>query len=58
MGRKGEVCIKGDAKDGGGFIKGKKGVIYGNLRMESGLVVIRGEKGDRTSGGQWKGDWS
>ena len=46
MGREGEVCIKGDAKDSGGFIKGKKGVIYGNLRRESGLVVIRGEKGD------------
>lgn len=46
MGRKGEVCVKGDTKDSGGFINEKKGVIYGNLRMESGLVVIRGEKGD------------
>ena len=46
MGRKGEVCIKGDAKDSGSFIKGKEGVIYGNLRMESGLVIFRGEKGD------------
>ena len=46
MGSKGEVCIKGDAKDGGGFVKGEEGVINGNLRMESGLVIIRGEKCD------------
>ena len=47
MGCEGEVCIKGDTKDFGGFIKGEKGVVYENFWVESGLVVIRGEKGNR-----------
>ena len=47
MGGKGEVGVKGNAKDGRSFLKRKRGVIYGNLRVESGLVVIRGEKGNR-----------
>ena len=34
MGSKGEVYIKGDVKDSWDFVKGKKGVIYGDLRME------------------------
>ena len=47
MGGEGEVGVKGNAKDGRSFRKRKRGFIYGNLRVESGLVVIRGEKGNR-----------
>ena len=34
MGSKGEVFIKSDVKDDWGFVEGKKGVIYGDLRIE------------------------
>jgi len=41
-----EVGVKGYAEDLGSFCKRKRDVVDGDVRMEVGLVVVWGEKGD------------
>lgn len=39
--------VKCNAKDCGGLIKGKGSVIYRDLWVELGLVIVSSEKSDR-----------
>jgi len=40
------MSVKGYAEDLGSFSEGKRDVVDGDVRMEVGLVVVWGEKGD------------
>ncbi len=46
MGGESEMGVESYAEDLGSFSKRKRVVVDGDVRMEVGLVVVRGEKGD------------
>ena len=45
MGGKGEATVKGNAKEGGGGVKLKKGALKKELRLVRSLCVSRAEEG-------------